>query len=45
MFLIRHKIFLSTIPYDFLLTVIKSKKYNFFLLLGPIILPGPRNTE
>src|SRR6218665_435130 len=28
MFLIRHIIFLSTIPYDFLLTVIKSKIIN-----------------
>ena len=44
MFLIQHKIFLSTIPYDFLLTVMKSKK-NFFFLLGFIILPGPGNTE
>ena len=29
---------------QFLLTVIKSKK-NFCLLLGPIILLGPGNTE
>ena len=36
--------FLSTIPYDFLLAVIKVKKI-FFLLLGPIILPGLCNTK
>src|SRR6218665_3511116 len=39
MVLIRHKIFLSTVPYDFLLTVIKSKSkknFSFFYYSAPL---------